>query len=65
MAIAAVAPGLCLGALSKVPIETYKFLIEAPFAMEKSPCPFKYEASGLQFYVTFPKNLTISQWETL
>ena len=34
---AIVAPGLCLGALSKVPIEIYKFLIEVPFAMEKSP----------------------------
>ena len=43
----AVAPGLCLGALSKVPIEIYKFLIEVPFAKEKSPCPFKYEVSGL------------------
>ena len=41
-AIASVAPGLCLGALSKVPIEIYKFLIEVPFAKEKSPCPFKY-----------------------
>ena len=46
-AIASVAPGLCLGALSKVPIEIYKFLIEVPFAKEKSPCPFKYEVSGL------------------
>ena len=46
-AIASVAPGLCLGALSKVPIEIDKFLIEVPFAMEKSPCPFKYEVSGL------------------
>ena len=47
-AIASVAPGLCLGALSKVPIEIYNFLIEVPFAMEKSPCPFKYEVSGLK-----------------
>ena len=47
-AIASVAPGLCLGALSKVPIEIYKFLIEVPFAMEKSPCPFKYEVSSLE-----------------
>ena len=31
-AIASVAPGLCLGALSKVPTEIYKFLIEVPFA---------------------------------
>ena len=46
-AIASVAPGLYLGALSKVPIEIYKFLIEVPFAKEKSPCPFKYEVSGL------------------
>ena len=46
-AIASIAPGLCLGALSKVPIEIYKFLIEVPFAKEKSPCPFKYEVSGL------------------
>ena len=46
-AIASVAPGLCLGALSKVPIEIYKFLIEVPFTKEKSPCPFKYEVSGL------------------
>ena len=46
-AIASVAPGLCLGALSKVPIEIYKFLIEVPFAKEKSPCSFKYEVSGL------------------
>ena len=46
-AMEAVAPGLCLGALSKVPIEIYKFLIEVPFAKEKSPCPFKYEVSGL------------------
>ena len=46
---ASVAPGLCLGALSKVPTEIYKFLIEVPFAKEKSPCPFKYEVSGLQF----------------
>ena len=36
-AIASVAPGLCLGALSKVPIEIYKFLIEVPFAKEKLP----------------------------
>ena len=42
------APGLCLGALSKVPTEIYKFLIEVPFAKEKSPCPFKYEVSGLR-----------------
>ena len=33
-AIASVAPGLCLGALSKVPIEIYKFVIEVPFAKE-------------------------------
>ena len=46
-AIASVAPGLCLGALSKVPIEIYKFLIEVPFAKEESPCPFKYKVSGL------------------
>ena len=45
-AIASVAPGLCLGALSKVPIEIYKFLIEVPVAKVKSPCPFKYEVSG-------------------
>ena len=50
-ATASVAPGLCLGALSKVPIEIYKFLIEVPFAKEKSPCPFKYEVSGLKFVV--------------
>ena len=49
-AIASIAPGLCLGALSKVPIEIYKFLIEVPFAKEKSPCPFKYEVSGLILY---------------
>ena len=52
-AIASVAPGLCLGALSKVPIEIYKFLIwliEVPFAKEKSPCPFKYEVSGLKLW---------------
>ena len=48
-AIASVAPGLCLGALSNVPIEIYKFLIEVPFAKEKSPCPFKYEVSGPDF----------------
>ena len=30
-AIASVAPGLCLGALSKVPIEIYKFLRGALF----------------------------------
>ena len=48
-AIASIAPGLCLGALSKVPIEIYKFLIEVPFAKEKSPCPFKYKVSGLIF----------------
>ena len=47
--IASVAPGLCLCALSKVPIEMYKFLIEVPFAKEESPCPFKYEVSGLQY----------------
>ena len=46
-AIASVAHGLCLDALSKVPIEIYKFLIEVSFAKEKSPCPFKYEVSGL------------------
>ena len=46
-AIASIAPGLCIGALSKVPIEIYKFLIEVPFAKEKWPCPFKYEVSGL------------------
>ena len=46
-AVASIAPGLCLGALSKVPIEIYKFLIEVPFAKDKSPCPFKYEVSGL------------------
>ena len=46
-AIASIAPGLCLGVLSKVPIEIYKFFIEVPFAKEKSPCPFKYEVSGL------------------
>ena len=39
--------GLCLGALWNVPIENYKFLIEVPFTKEKSPCPFKYEVSGL------------------
>ena len=40
--------GNCLGALSKVPIiEIYRFLIEVPFAKEKSSCPFKYEVSGL------------------
>ena len=50
-AIASVAPGLCLGALSKVPTEIYKFLIEVPFAKEKSPCPFKYEVSGLVQYI--------------
>ena len=50
-AIASVAPGLCLGALSKVPIEIYKFLIEVPFAKEKLPCPFKYEVSGLHVYL--------------
>ena len=49
-AIASVAPGLCLGALSKVPIEIYKFLIEVPFTKEKLPCPFKYEVSGLHAY---------------
>ena len=49
-AIASVAPSLCLGALSKVPTEIYKFLIEVPFAKEKSPCPFKYEVSGLHMY---------------
>ena len=49
-AIASVAPGLCLGALSKVPIDIYKFLIEVPFAKDKSPCPFKYEVSGLYMY---------------
>ena len=31
----------------KSPIEIYKFLIEVPFAKEKSPYPFKYEVSGL------------------
>ena len=46
--------GLCLGALSKVPIEIYKFLIEVPFAKEKSPCPFKYEVLGVQ--LLYPKN---------
>ena len=46
-ASASVAPGLCLGAISKVPIEIYKFLIEVPFAKDKSPCPFKYKVSGL------------------
>ena len=46
-AIASVATSLCLGALSKVPIEIYKFIIEVPFAKEKSSCPFKYEVSGL------------------
>ena len=50
-AIAFIAPGLCLGALSKVPIEIYKFLIEVPFAKEKSPCPFKYEVSGLDVWL--------------
>ena len=53
-AIASVVPGLCLGALSKVPIEIYKFLIEVPFAKEKSPCPFKYKVSGLFFcYIAY------------
>ena len=50
-AIASVACGLCLGALSKVPTEIYKFLIEVPFAKEKSPCPFKYEVSSLSLNV--------------
>ena len=50
-AIASVAPGLCLGALSKVPIEIYKFLIEVPFAKEKSPCPFKYEVQAWEWVV--------------
>ena len=49
--IASVAPGLCLGALSNVPIEIYKFLIEVPFAKEKSPCPFKYKVSGLGLFM--------------
>ena len=39
--------GNCLRAFSKVPIEIYKFLIEVPFAKEKSPC--KYEVSGLYY----------------
>ena len=46
-AIASVAPGLCLGALSKVPIEIYKFLIEVPFAKKKNrlaPSSTKYQA---------------------
>ena len=51
-AVASVAPGLCLGALSKVPTEIYKFLIEVPFAKEESPCPFKYEISGLKMVIT-------------
>ena len=51
-AIASVAPGLCLGALSKVPIEIYKFLIEVSFAKEKSPCPFKYES--IYYYYICP-----------
>ena len=61
-AIASVAPGLCLGALSKVPIEIYKFLIEVPFATEKSPCPFKYEVLGL---CMFPEDVAwnIMEWE--
>ena len=44
--IAFVAPGLCLGALSKVPIEIYKFLIEVPFAKENrlAPSSTKYQA---------------------
>ena len=58
-AIASVAPGLCLGALSKVPIEIYKFLIEVPFAKEKSPCPFKYEVSGLHVRNCWLKKLKI------
>ena len=53
-AIASIAPGLCLGALSKVPIEIYRFLIEVPFAKEKSPCPFKYELSGLSLHTLGP-----------
>ena len=51
-AIASVAPGLCLGALSKVPTKIYKFLIEVPFAKEKSPCPFKYKVSGLYHHLS-------------
>ena len=45
-AIASVAPGLCLSALSKVPIEIYKFLIEVPFAKENrlAPSSTKYQA---------------------
>ena len=50
-AIASVAPGLCLGALSKVPIEIYKFLIEVPFTKGKSPCPFMYEVSYICTYI--------------
>ena len=60
-AIASVVPGLCLGALSKVPIEIYKFLIEVPFAKEKLPCPFMYEVSGL--YMLWEK--TIRGGETI
>ena len=58
-AIASVAPGLCLGALSKVPIEISQksqFLIEVPFAKEKLPCPFKYEVSGLYMYMYMYKD---------
>ena len=59
-AMEAVAPGLCLGALSKVPIEIYKFLIEVPFAKDKSPCPFKYEVSGLRWFSTCKLSLSSS-----
>ena len=43
-ATASVSHGLCLGALSKVPIETYKFLIEVPFAMEKIALPLQVQS---------------------
>ena len=55
------APGLCLGALSKVPIEMYILLIKVPFAKEKSPCPFKYEASDLNLHTSVSKKLFKTQ----
>ena len=43
-AIASVAPGLCLRALSKVPIEIYKFLIEVPFAKKEIALPLQVQS---------------------
>ena len=70
-AIASIAPGLCLGALSKIPIKIYRFLIEVPFAKKKSPCPssMKYQAclnNQLKFPLPLPfkKGLWLLQFFT-